>query len=225
MAANLGFQGKEKEIAADQMQRLYELFSKTDAVQVEINPLAQTDDGRVMCVDAKIQFDDNASFRQKELFSLHDSSMDDAKEVRAQAANLNYIALDGNIGCLVNGAGLAMAPMDIISHYGGKPANFLDVGGSANVDQVTEAFSILTSDPNVKAILVNIFGGIMRCDVIATGIVQASQRIGLKVPLVVRLEGTNVELGKDILKKSGINVVVADNLDDAANKAVAALPK
>lgn len=225
LAQKLGFAGSLAEAAASQIENLYRLFCATDATQVEINPLAQTDDGRVIAVDAKIQFDDNAMFRQHGVFSLHDPSEDDPKEQRAAKAGLNYIALDGNIGCLVNGAGLAMATMDIIQTYGGSPANFLDVGGSASVEQVKEAFAILTSDPQVKAILVNIFGGIMRCDVIAEGIIKASQSIGLSVPLVVRLEGTNVERGKALLKASGLNITVADDLDDAARKAVASLKR
>jgi succinyl-CoA synthetase beta subunit len=177
----------------------------------------------VFCVDAKLGFDDNASFRHEELFAQRDFSMEDPREVAASKVGLNYIGLDGNIGCMVNGAGLAMATMDIIQMHGGKPANFLDVGGGATEKQVEEAFKILTSDKHVKGILVNIFGGIMKCDIIATGIINAAKKISLQVPLVVRLAGTNVEQGKALLANSGINVITADDLDDAAIKAVAAM--
>jgi succinyl-CoA synthetase beta subunit len=177
----------------------------------------------VYCVDAKLNFDDNASFRQKEVFDMRDTSMEDPREVAAGKADLNYVGLDGNIGCLVNGAGLAMATMDIINLYGAEPANFLDVGGSATEHQVEEAFRILTADPKVQAILVNIFGGIMKCDVIAQGIVNAAKNIDLQVPLVVRLEGTNVELGNQILEASGVQLQTGSDLDDAARKAVAAI--
>jgi succinyl-CoA synthetase beta subunit len=173
-------------------------------------------------LDAKFNFDDNALFRHPEISEMRDTTEEDPREVEAGKYNLNYIGLDGNIGCMVNGAGLAMATMDIIKYYGGDPANFLDVGGSATEEMVTNAFRILTNDKNVKALLVNIFGGIMRCDVIAQGIVAAAKTIDMKIPLVVRLEGTNVEIGKQILKDSGIDIIPADNLDDAAQKAVAA---
>jgi succinyl-CoA synthetase beta subunit len=199
------------------------LFIEEEATQVEINPLVQTTDGQVYCVDAKILFDDNASFRHQELHEMRDTSMEDPREVEASKFNLNYIGLDGNIGCMVNGAGLAMATMDIIQNKGGQPANFLDVGGNASEKQVEEAFRILTADPKVKALLVNIFGGIMKCDIIANGIVNAAKNIKLSVPLVVRLEGTNVEKGNQILMDSGIAIVTANNLDQAAEKAVAAL--
>lgn len=215
--------GIAPELEADaklQMTNMYNLFRETDATQVEINPLVETTDGKVYCVDAKITFDGSAEFRQKEIFSWRDTSMEDSREVAASAFDLNYIGLDGNIGCMVNGAGLAMATMDIIQHYGGSPANFLDVGGSANETQVEEAFRILNDDPQCKAVLVNIFGGIMKCDVIAQGIVNAAKNINLSIPLIVRLEGTNVELGKEILANSGLAITTANDLDDAAQKAV-----
>eukprot|EP01100_Stratorugosa_tubuloviscum_P004065 TRINITY_DN1_c2_g1_i1.p1 TRINITY_DN1_c2_g1~~TRINITY_DN1_c2_g1_i1.p1 ORF type:complete len:421 (-),score=237.30 TRINITY_DN1_c2_g1_i1:167-1429(-) len=213
----------QKQQAQQQIAQLYNLFVQMDATQVEINPFVETTEGKIICVDAKINFDDNASYRQQEVFSWHDPTEDDPRELAASQFNLNYIAMDGNIGCMVNGAGLAMATMDIIKLYNGSPANFLDVGGGANESQVKEAFKIITSDSNVKAILVNIFGGIMKCDVIAKGIINAAREINLSVPLVVRLEGTNVELGKKLLKESGIKVITADNLDDAAQKAVQAV--
>jgi len=209
--------------AQQQMKRLYDLFIATDATQVEINPLVETNESKVYCVDAKINFDDNAAFRQKEVFAYRDTTEEDPREVQASKFGLNYIAMDGNIGCMVNGAGLAMATMDIIKLYNGEPANFLDVGGGATKEQVTEAFKIITSDPNVKALLVNIFGGIMRCDIIAEGIVEAAKQVGVKIPIVVRLEGTNVDLGKKILSESGLAIITADNLDDAAQKATKAI--
>lgn len=218
LAEKLGFQNVPQ--AQDQMERLYKLFLSTDSTQVEINPFVETSSGEVYCVDAKINFDDNAAFRQKDIFALRDPTEEDPREVEASKFDLNYIGMDGSIGCMVNGAGLAMATMDIIKLYNGSPANFLDVGGGANVKQITEAFKIISSDPQVKAILVNIFGGIMKCDVIANGIVEALKQIELEMPLVVRLAGTNVELGKKILKESGYNIVTADDLDDAAQKAV-----
>lgn len=190
---------------------------------VEVNPLAEDIDGKLIAADAKIGFDDNAAFRQAEIFSQRDFSQEDPREVAADKWDLNYVGLDGNIGCMVNGAGLAMATMDIIAAYGGSPANFLDVGGSAKTDQITAAFKIISEDKRVKAILVNIFGGIMKCDVIAEGVVQATKEVGLQIPLIVRLEGTNVDLGKDIIAKSGLNIISADDLDDAAQKACAAL--
>jgi len=219
----LGFEGEALKDAQDQIRRLYELFIGTDATQVEINPFVVASDGKIYCVDAKINFDDNASFRQVELFQQRDFSMEDPREVAASKFNLNYIGLDGNIGCMVNGAGLAMATMDIIKLHGGAPANFLDVGGGANEKQVEEAFKILTSDPTVKAILVNIFGGIMKCDTIAEGIVNAAKKVGLNIPLVVRLEGTNVEKGVKILNDSGLKLISAKDLDQAAQKAVTAI--
>jgi succinyl-CoA synthetase beta subunit len=203
------------------MQNLYSMFCKNDCTQVEINPLAQTKEGDIVVCDAKVNFDDNAAFRNKEIHAKRDTTQEDPREVNASQYDLNYIGLDGNIGCMVNGAGLAMSTMDIIQLKGGSPANFLDVGGGATEQQVTKAFEILNADENVKAILVNIFGGIMKCDVIASGIIAAAKNIGLDKPLVVRLEGTNVEKGKQLIADSGIKVVVADNLDDAAEKAVA----
>ncbi len=204
---------------------VYKLFASCDCSMVEINPLVVTEDDKVMALDAKFNFDDNALFRHPEIVELRDETEEDPREVEADKYNLNYIGLDGNIGCLVNGAGLAMATMDIIKHYGGEPANFLDVGGGATEEMVTNAFRILTNDPKVQAILVNIFGGIMRCDIIAQGIVGAAKTLDMKIPLVVRLEGTNVDLGKKILAESGVAVISADNLDDAAQKAVQAAGK
>ena len=190
---------------------------------VEVNPLAEDVDGNLVAADAKIGFDDNAEFRQYDIFEQRDLSQEDPREVQAGKWDLNYIGLDGNIGCMVNGAGLAMSTMDIISLNGGKPANFLDVGGGATTEQVKAAFEIITSDPAVEAILVNIFGGIMKCDIIAQGIIEASKALDLKVPVVVRLEGTNVEIGKKLLEDSGLALITADDLDDAAAKAVAAI--
>ncbi len=228
LATKLEFTGALAEPAAKQFKALYKLFAGTDATQVEINPLAHGSvpggvQDVVFAVDAKLNFDDSAAFRQKEIFDMRDKSMEDPRDVRAEEADLNYIGLDGNIGCMVNGAGLAMATMDIIKLHGGDPANFLDVGGGATTEQVVEAFKILTSDDKVKALLVNIFGGIMRCDTIAQGIVEAANEVGLTMPLIVRLEGTNVELGKKILADSGLNITAADDLDDAAKKAVASV--
>jgi succinyl-CoA synthetase beta subunit len=202
---------------------LYKAFTEKDMSLLEINPLILTKDGKIVCLDAKMGFDDNALFRHPDVVALRDITEEDAKEVEASKYDLNYISLDGTIGCMVNGAGLAMATMDIIKLYGEAPANFLDVGGGATKEKVASAFKIITSDPNVKGILVNIFGGIMRCDVIAEGVVAAVKEVGLKVPLVVRLEGTNVELGKKILKESGLDVIAADDLDDAAQKIVKAV--
>lgn len=201
---------------------LYKLFWEKDAAMVEINPLVTTPQGKLMALDAKISFDDNALFRHADIRALRDLNEEDPKEVEASAHHLNYITLDGDIACLVNGAGLAMATMDIIKHYGGNPANFLDVGGGATEDQVTAAFQIILKDPNVKGILVNIFGGIMKCDIIARGIIAAAKNVKLAVPLVVRLEGTNVEAGKQLLAESGLNLVAADSMADAAQKIVAA---
>jgi len=203
----------------DQMEKIYVLFTQSDAVQVEVNPWAVTPGGLLYCADAKISFDDNAAFRQKEIYAMADTTEDDPREVAAAKHSLNYIGLTGNIACLVNGAGLAMATMDIIKYYKGDPANFLDIGGGASESQVREAFKILTDDPRVKAILVNIFGGIMKCDIVASGIVAAAKTLGLNVPLVVRLSGTNVEQGKKILRESGLRIITADNLDEAARKA------
>ncbi|KAL3783988.1 hypothetical protein HJC23_013368 [Cyclotella cryptica] len=218
----LGVSG-DKAAAAQQIKALYNLFVDKDCTMVEVNPLAEDSKGNLIAADAKIGFDDNAAFRQKEIHEKRDYTQEDPREVAASKWDLNYIGLDGNIGCMVNGAGLAMSTMDIISLKGGTPANFLDVGGSANVDQIKAAFEIITADPAVKAILVNIFGGIMKCDIIAEGIVQASRDLELKVPVIVRLEGTNVEKGQKILQESGLDLISANDLDDAAEKAVAAI--
>jgi succinyl-CoA synthetase beta subunit len=223
VAFALGLEGKQIRQCTDLVSKLYRLFTEKDAEMLEINPLIVTDAGDLKCLDAKMGFDSNALYRQKEILSLRDESEEDSKELAASKFDLNYIALDGEIGCMVNGAGLAMATMDIIKLYGSEPANFLDVGGGATKDKVTEAFKIITSDPQVKGILVNIFGGIMRCDVIAEGVIAAVKEVGLQVPLVVRLEGTNVELGKKILNESGLDVIAADDLADAAQKIVAAV--
>jgi len=220
MARALGFPPSLEGKLIDQIKCLYNMFISTDATQVEINPFVETANGEVMCMDAKINFDDNAAYRQKEIFQLRDYTQEDSREVEASKFDLNYIGLDGNIGCLVNGAGLAMATMDIIQLNGGVPANFLDVGGGASAKQVTEALKIIASDPNVKAILVNIFGGIMRCDVIATGILNAVSVLDLKTPLVVRLSGTNVEEAKKLLNESSLKVISADCLGEAAKKVV-----
>ncbi|CAN7188852.1 MULTISPECIES: ADP-forming succinate--CoA ligase subunit beta [Brucella] len=202
---------------------LYKAFSEKDMSLLEINPLIVMTDGRVRVLDAKVSFDGNALFRHPDIQELRDLSEEDEKEIEASKHDLAYVALDGNIGCMVNGAGLAMATMDIIKLYGAEPANFLDVGGGATKEKVTSAFKIITADPAVQGILVNIFGGIMKCDVIAEGVIAAVKEVGLKVPLVVRLEGTNVELGKKIINESGLNVISADDLDDAAQKIVAAV--
>jgi succinyl-CoA synthetase beta subunit len=203
--------------------KLYAAFVAKDMAMLEINPLIVTADNHLRCLDAKVSFDSNALYRHPEIMELRDETEEDAKEIEASKYDLSYIALDGTIGCMVNGAGLAMATMDIIKLYGEFPANFLDVGGGASKEKVTAAFKIITADPNVKGILVNIFGGIMKCDVIAEGVIAAVKEVGLKVPLVVRLEGTNVQLGKEIISKSGLNVIPADNLDDAAQKIVKAV--
>jgi succinyl-CoA synthetase beta subunit len=207
--------------AAKFMTALYQAFVEKDCSIAEINPLVVTGDGEVMALDAKLNFDSNALYRQKDILELRDLDEEDEKEIEASKYDLSYIALDGNIGCMVNGAGLAMATMDIIKYYGGEPANFLDVGGGATTEKVTEAFKIILSDAKVKGIFVNIFGGIMKCDVIANGVVTAARQIGLDKPLVVRLEGTNVELGKKILNESGLNIVAADSMADGAQKIVA----
>jgi succinyl-CoA synthetase beta subunit len=223
VAFALGLEGKQVKQCVDLIDKLYRLFTEKDAEMVEINPLIVTTDGDLRCLDAKMGFDSNALYRHKDILALRDETEEDPKELAASKFDLNYIALDGEIGCMVNGAGLAMATMDIIKLYGAEPANFLDVGGGASKDKVTEAFKIITSDPNVKGILVNIFGGIMRCDVIAEGVIAAVKEVGLQVPLVVRLEGTNVELGKKILNESGLSVIAADDLADAAEKIVKAV--
>ncbi|CAH2405678.1 ADP-forming succinate--CoA ligase subunit beta [Mesorhizobium ventifaucium] len=204
-------------------ESLYAAFTANDMEMLEINPLIVSKDGKLRCLDAKVGFDSNALARHPDIAALRDETEEDAKEIEASKYDLSYVTLDGNIGCMVNGAGLAMATMDIIKFYGAEPANFLDVGGGATTEKVAAAFKIITADPNVKGILVNIFGGIMRCDVIAEGVVTAAREVGLQVPLVVRLEGTNVELGKQILKQSGLNVIPADDLDDAAQKIVSAV--
>lgn len=202
------------------MTSLYKAFVEKDCSIAEINPLVVTGDGKVMALDAKLNFDSNALYRQKDILEYRDLDEEDAKEIEASKYDLSYISLDGNIGCMVNGAGLAMSTMDIIKHYGGDPANFLDVGGGATAEKVTEAFKIILSDQNVKGIFVNIFGGIMRCDVIAEGVVEATKQVGLTLPLVVRLEGTNVELGKKILSDSGLNITSAESMADGAEKIV-----
>lgn len=203
------------------MLSLYKAFVEKDCSIAEINPLVVTGSGDVMALDAKMNFDSNALFRHKDIVALRDLTEEDDKEIQASKFDLSYIALDGNIGCMVNGAGLAMATMDIIKYYGGEPANFLDVGGGATTEKVTEAFKIILSDPSVKGIFVNIFGGIMKCDVIANGVVEAAKQVSLDKPLVVRLEGTNVELGKKLLNESGLNIVAADSMADGAQKIVA----
>jgi len=212
-----------KPAAIEQVKALYGVFRDSDCTMVEVNPLAEDSNGTLIAADAKLGFDDNTAFRQKDIFAQRDHSQEDPRDVAAEKWDLNYIGLDGSIGCMVNGAGLAMATMDIIQMHGGSPANFLDVGGSAKKEQIVEAFKIVTTDPNVKAILVNIFGGIMKCDVIAAGIVAGVEEVGLTIPLIVRLEGTNVDAGKDIIRNSGLNILAADDLDDAAKKAVAAI--
>ncbi|KFI32251.1 succinyl-CoA synthetase subunit beta [Haematobacter missouriensis] len=223
VAFALGLEGKQVKQCVDLIGKLYKLFIEKDAEMVEINPLIVTTDGDMKALDAKVGFDNNALYRHADILALRDETEEDPKELAASKYDLNYIALDGEIGCMVNGAGLAMATMDIIKLYGAEPANFLDVGGGATKEKVTEAFKIITSDPNVKGILVNIFGGIMRCDIIAEGIIAAVREVGLQVPLVVRLEGTNVELGKKIIAESGLNVIAADDLSDAAQKIVKAV--
>ncbi len=223
LAFGLGLEGKQVGTATKFMLALYDAFIKLDASMMEINPLVVTGDGNIIALDAKMNFDDNALFRHKDIEELRDEDEEDPAELEAARHELNYIKLDGNIGCMVNGAGLAMSTMDIIKLYGGDPANFLDVGGGATKERVTTAFKLILSDPNVEGILVNIFGGIMRCDVIAEGVVAAAREVSLNVPLVVRLEGTNVELGKKILSESGLAIVSADDLADAAEKIVQAV--
>jgi succinyl-CoA synthetase beta subunit len=218
----VGLTGEPAEQGVLFVKALYMAFWDTDASLAEINPLVVTTNGKIIALDAKFNFDDNALFRHPEIVAMRDTDEEDPAELEASAVGLNYISLDGNIGCLVNGAGLAMATMDIIKLYGGDPANFLDVGGGATADQVTEAFKIMLRNPDLKAILVNIFGGIMRCDVVAEGLVQAAKVVKLSIPLVVRLEGTNVEKGREILEKAGLDMVTATTMNDAAQKAVAA---
>jgi succinyl-CoA synthetase beta subunit len=222
VAKQLGFESSQLKNASKLFEGLYHTFIAFDCSMVEVNPLVLTTKGEVLALDAKFNFDDNALYRHPEIAALRDTAEEDPREVEASKHGLSYIGLDGNIACLVNGAGLAMATMDIIKFYGGEPANFLDVGGGATEEQVTEAFKILIADKNVRAILVNIFGGIMKCDVIAQGIINAAKTLKLSVPLVVRLEGTNVERGKQLLKESGLALIAADDLADAAQKTVAA---
>ena len=220
MAFNMNIPAKLVNKAVGLMLGIYKAFIDKDASTVEINPLVVTGDDQVVALDAKFNFDANALYRHKDIVELRDFDEEDAKEIEASKYDLSYISLDGNIGCMVNGAGLAMATMDTISYYGGSPANFLDVGGGATAEKVTEAFKIILSDKNVKGIFVNIFGGIMKCDIIAEGVITAAKEVGLKVPLVVRLEGTNVELGKKLLNESGLNIVAADSMADGAQKIV-----
>ena len=222
LAFALGLEGKQVNSGVKFMLAMYQAFVELDASIVEINPLVVTGSGDVLALDAKMNFDSNALYRHADILALRDLDEEDPAEVEADKYDLNYVNLDGTIGCMVNGAGLAMSTMDIIQLYGGSPANFLDVGGSAKTEQVIAAFKIITSDPEVKAILINIFGGIMRCDIIAEGVITATREVGLKIPLVVRLEGTNVDEGKKLLSDSGLDIIAAENLADAAEKAVAA---
>ena len=223
LTAALNLSGDIAKQFAKMLGNLYKLFISCDCSMLEINPLVTTPDGRVLALDAKFGFDDNALYRHPDIVAMRDKSEEDPREVAASEFDLNYIGLDGNIACLVNGAGLAMATMDIIKHFGGDPANFLDVGGGASKEQVTAAFKIILSDPNVKGILINIFGGIMDCNIIAEGVIAAAKETGLPIPLVVRLEGNNVELGKATLAASGLNIVTADDMADGAKKIVAAV--
>jgi succinyl-CoA synthetase beta subunit len=223
VANALGLTGVLAKQAEKLVAQLYTAFLAKDMDMLEINPLVVTKQGELRCLDAKMSFDNNALYRHPDMLALRDETEEDAKEIEASKYDLNYVTLDGVIGCMVNGAGLAMATMDIIKLYGMTPANFLDVGGGANKEKVTAAFKIITADPNVKGILINIFGGIMKCDIIAEGVVAAVKEVGLKVPLVVRLEGTNVDAGKKIIRESGLNVLPADDLDDAAQKIVKAV--
>ncbi len=223
VAFRLGLDGKLANQAVKLLGGLYQAFVGSDCALLEVNPLVVTAEGNLMALDAKLSFDDNALFRHRNIRDLRDYDEEDHNEIEASQYDLSYISLDGNIGCLVNGAGLAMATMDIIKYSGGSPANFLDVGGGATIERVTEAFKIILSDEKVKGILVNIFGGIMKCDVIATGVIEAAKQVGIQVPLVVRLEGTNVEKGKKMLAESGLNIVAADGMADAAEKIVKAV--
>jgi succinyl-CoA synthetase beta subunit len=222
LAFKLGLRPQQINQAVQFFTALYKAYEQTDASLVEINPFITTTDGRLFALDAKVNFDDNALFRHADLRELRDITEEDPLEFEASKYNLNYIKLEGNVGCMVNGAGLAMATMDIIKYAGGMPANFLDVGGGANAEQVTHAFEILLSDKHVKAVLINIFGGILRVDTLATGVVEAARKTNIKLPIVLRLEGTNVEAGREILKQSGLNFIVADTMKDAAEKVVAA---
>uniref|UniRef100_A0A9E7ZK47 Succinate--CoA ligase [ADP-forming] subunit beta n=1 Tax=Bosea sp. NBC_00436 TaxID=2969620 RepID=A0A9E7ZK47_9HYPH len=225
VAQTLGLTGDLAKQAGTVLAQIYNAFVAKDMAMLEINPLIVTTQGQIKCLDAKVNFDSNSLYRHPDVVALRDETEEDAKEIEASKYDLAYIALDGTIGCMVNGAGLAMATLDIIQLYGESPANFLDVGGGASEEKVTAAFKIITADPKVKGILVNIFGGIMKCDVIARGVIAAVKAVGLQVPLVVRLEGTNVEEGKKIIRESGLNVIPADDLDDAAQKIVAAVKK
>ncbi len=223
VAFALALEGKQVSKAVKFMLSLYAAFVNTDASMIEINPLVVTKEGELIALDAKIGFDDSALFKHKDIEELRDLDEEDPNELEASRHGLNYVTLDGSIGCMVNGAGLAMATMDIIKLYGASPANFLDVGGGATKEQVTTAFKLLMGDDKVKAVLVNIFGGIMRCDIIADGIVAAAKEVGLKIPLVVRLQGTNVDIGRETLAKSGLNIITAEHMDEAAEKVVAAV--
>jgi succinyl-CoA synthetase beta subunit len=220
IANQLGFTGRRVQLASAQIQKLFQIFWEHDATLIEVNPFAETAEGEVICLDAKFNFDDNALYRHPQLASMKDPSQEDPRDLAAQQADLNYIALSGNIACLVNGAGLAMATMDMIKLHGGSPANFLDIGGGASEKQVLEAFRIINSDPGVRGILVNIFGGIMRCDIIALGLVNAIKQLGLKVPVVVRLHGTNVEKGKQIIEDSGLRLIATQSMEEAAEQVV-----
>merc|ERR1712113_748484 len=220
MAQKVGFQGAQADGAAKSISALYKVFIERDCTMVEINPFSELTDGRVIVCDAKVGFDDNAEFRQKQIHEQRDTSQEDAQEVEAKKFDLNYIKLDGSVACMVNGAGLAMSTMDLLKLKGGSPANFLDVGGAANKETITAAFKIIQGDPDVKSILINIFGGIMRCDVIADGVVAAVKEVGLKKPLIVRLVGTNVELGQKIIAESGLDVIAIGDFTEAAVKAV-----
>lgn len=221
LATKLGFKGDQaNQEAADIFINLYKIFKDKDATQIEINPMAETTDGHVLCMDAKFGFDDNAEFRQKDVFALRDITQEEPSEVEAQKHNLNFIKLDGSVGCLVNGAGLAMATMDVLSLHGGNPANFLDVGGGATPETVKKAFELLVSDPKVKSIFINIFGGIMRCDYIAEGVINASKELSLKIPLIVRLKGTKETEAKEMIRQSGMKIYAFDGLDEAAEQAV-----
>ena len=223
LVQGLGISSKQSGDFCDQIQKIYDSFLSADASLVEVNPFVLTGEGNFLALDAKVSIDDNALYKHKDIAEMRDETEEDPAEIEASKHELNYIKLDGSIGCMVNGAGLAMGTMDIIQLHGGSPANFLDVGGGATKERVAKAFSIILQDPNVKVILVNIFGGIMKCDIIAEGVVAAAKELSIKVPLVVRLEGTNVDLGKEILNKSGLAIISADNLEDAAQKAVGAL--
>ncbi|MBP5552535.1 MAG: ADP-forming succinate--CoA ligase subunit beta [Spirochaetales bacterium] len=218
----LGLEGDLQKQLISLLSKLTEAYLEKDCSLIEINPLVETEEAQLLCLDAKVNFDDNALFRHPDILTLRDITEEDEKEYKASLSDLNYVSLDGDIGCLVNGAGLAMATMDIIKNFGGSPANFLDVGGSATTERVKAAFEILLSDGNVKAIFVNIFGGIMKCDIIADGLVQATRELGVSIPIVVRLEGTNVELGKQIIEKSGLSIISASDMADGARKAIAA---